>query len=65
MKKVLVLGSNSFTGSHFVNHILENTNASIIGISRSKEYDSIFLPYLYKKPRPKNFKFFQENNSCN
>jgi len=57
MKKVLVLGSNSFTGSHFINHALENTDAEVIGISRSDEYDSIFLPYLYKKEKSNKFKF--------
>ncbi len=59
MKKILVLGSNSFTGSHFINYILEKTDAKVIGISRSDEYDPIFLPYLYKKERPKNFNFYK------
>ena len=40
-------------------NILENSNAEVIGISRSPEYNSIFLPYLYKKDRPKKFKFYQ------
>ena len=57
MNKILVLGSNSFTGSHFIDHVLENTDKEVIGISRSDEYDSIFLPYLYKKERSKKFKF--------
>ncbi len=55
--KVLVIGSNSFTGSHFVNHILENTDAKVIGISRSDEYDPIFLPYAYKKLKTDRFTF--------
>ncbi len=59
MNKFFVLGSNSFTGSHFVNYVLENTDSQVTGISRSKEYDPIFLPYLYRKARPKNFKFYQ------
>lgn len=60
MKKVVVIGSNSFTGSSFINHALENSNAEIIGISRSPEYNPIFLAYLYKKKRrPKNFEFYQ------
>jgi len=59
IKKILVFGSNSFTGSYFINHTLEKTDAKIIGVSRSKEYDEIFLPYLYKKQRSKNFKFYQ------
>ncbi len=52
IKKVAVLGSNSFTGSHFINYVLENTPAEVIGISRSPEYNPLFLPYLYKKKRP-------------
>lgn len=58
-KKIAVLGSNSFSGSHFVNYVLENTDADIIGISRSAEYDPLFLPYLYKKERQKRFTFHQ------
>jgi len=59
MGKVVVIGSNSFSGAHLVNYFLENTDDKVIGISRSKEYDPIFLPYLYKKQRPKNFIFHQ------
>jgi len=53
--KIAVLASNSFTGSHFVDYALEN-GAEVIGISRSDEYDDIFLPYRYKK-EAKNFTF--------
>ncbi len=59
INRVAVIGSNSFTGAHFVNHVLEKTNAEVIGISRSPEYNKIFLPYLYKKERSKRFKFYQ------
>ena len=58
IKKILVFGSNSFTGSNFISHVLEKTDAKIIGVSRSEEYDEIFLPYLYKKQKPRNFKFY-------
>ena len=54
IKKIAVLGSNSFTGSHFVNHVLENSKTEVIGISRSAEYNPIFLPYLYKKSQRPN-----------
>lgn len=60
-RKIVVLGSNSFSGSHFVNYALENSDAEIIGISRSPEYDPIFLPYLYKKERSKRFQFYRLN----
>jgi len=59
MKKVVVIGSNSFSGSHLVDYILENTDDKVIGISRSPEYKPIFLPYLYKKDKPKKFQFYQ------
>ena len=58
-KRVLVLGSNSFTGSHFIQHLLEKTDAEIVGLSRSAEYNPIFLPYRYRKPSPARFKFYQ------
>lgn len=61
MKKVVVLGSNSFSGSHFVNHLLEHTDWDIIGISRSLEYSALFLPYLYQKERSPRFQFFRLN----
>ena len=59
IKKVVVIGSNSFTGSHFVNYVLNNTSVEVIGISRSQESNSLFLPYLYKKNTPKKFEFYQ------
>jgi len=58
-KKIAVLGSNSFTGSHFVDHVLKNTDSEVLGISRSEEYKPIFLPYLYLKKRSDRFKFAQ------
>ena len=58
-KKFLVLGSNSFSGSHFVNHALKKKN-KVIGVSRSKEPDSVFLPYKNSK-LIKNFKFIKVN----
>ena len=57
--KIIVLGSNSFTGGHFIDHILNNSNCEIIGISRSIEYDPVFLPFLYKKERPSRYSFHQ------
>lgn len=57
--KILILGSNSFSGSHMVNYLLENTNVEIIGLSRSPEYSSLFLPYLYKKERSPRFQIHQ------
>ena len=52
MKKVVVFGSNSFSGSHFVDFLLEAGEYEVVGISRSKEPQAVFLPYLrHKNPR--------------
>ena len=54
-KSFLILGSNSFSGSHFVDYVLKRKH-KVIGVSRSKEPDDVFLPY--KKSRfLKNFTF--------
>tara|TARA_B100000212_G_C27380045_1_gene536599 strand:+ start:2427 stop:3467 length:1041 start_codon:yes stop_codon:yes gene_type:complete len=47
-KKFLVIGSNSFSGSHFVNQLLLQGN-QVCGVSRSTEPDKVFLPYKWKK----------------
>jgi dTDP-glucose 4,6-dehydratase len=41
-----VLGSNSFSGAHFVDHILGH-GAEVLGVSRSEEPDPAFLPYKW------------------
>lgn len=56
MAKVLVIGSNSFSGANFVDYVLENTDHEVIGISRSLEYNPVFLPY---KRHGIRFRFFQ------
>ena len=43
-EKIIVIGSNSFSGSHLVDYALENQD-KVIGISRSEENHKIFLPY--------------------
>jgi len=57
MKKVLVIGSNSFSGSDFIDLLLEGNEYDVIGISRSPEKDPLFLPYRAKNS--KNFQFHQ------
>jgi dTDP-glucose 4,6-dehydratase len=57
MNKILVLASNSFTGSHFIDKALKDGH-DVIGISRSDEYPAVMLPYRYNK-KVKNFKFFK------
>jgi len=44
MKKFIVLGSNSFSGSNFINFLLRK-NCEVIGISRSKQCNAVYLPY--------------------
>ncbi|HEY4254954.1 MAG TPA: GDP-mannose 4,6-dehydratase [Chlamydiales bacterium] len=57
MKKVVVIGSNSFSGSDFVDLLLEKGDYSVKGISRSPEKSDLFLPY--KKRKSRNFMFHQ------
>lgn len=56
MEKIIVIGSNSFSGSHLVDFALEH-DAEVIGISRSLEPNPVFLPY--KKKKDASFRFFQ------
>jgi len=62
-KKFLVLGSNSFSGSNFINFILKK-NCKVVGVSRSKEYRKIYLPYKNSQ-NLNNFKFFKININNN
>jgi len=64
MKKVLVVGSNSFSGSDFIDLLLEDGKYDVIGISRSEEKSPLFLPY--KQRETKSFSFYQIdlNNDC-
>jgi len=55
--KVLVIGSNSFSGSDFVDLLLEKGSYSVLGASRSPQKDGVFLPYL--KRQSADFKFEQ------
>jgi dTDP-glucose 4,6-dehydratase len=57
--KILVIGSNSFSGSNLINLFL-NQGYEVFGISRSNEYPSIFLPYK-NNANLKNFKFYKLN----
>lgn len=57
MKKVLVIGSNSFSGSDFIDLLLEKNDYLVVGVSRSPEKSSLFLPY--KSRDLTNFKFHQ------
>ncbi len=56
--KFLVIGSNSFSGSHFINHLILN-DIDVVGVSRSEPPHNIFLPYKWNKTYSKKFNFFQ------
>ena len=44
-RRVAVIGSNSFSGSDFVDLLLEDPGNEVLGISRSPEKSELFLPY--------------------
>lgn len=56
-KKVLIIGSNSFAGSNFINYLLKN-NFSVVGISRSKENKKFHSCYKNNK-NISNFRFLK------
>ena len=58
MSTVVVVGSNSFSGSHFIDFLLEKTKYEIVGISRSPEKSPMFLPYKRNKNSTR-FTFYQ------
>ncbi len=62
-RKIFVIGSNSFSGSSFVNHAL-NSGYKVMGMSRSSEPNAVFLPYKWKNNKltehiQKGFEFKQ------
>ena len=57
------MGSNSFSGSNFINFLLKK-NCKIIGISRSKKDNNAYLPYR-SSSNIKLFKFYQLDINSN
>jgi dTDP-glucose 4,6-dehydratase len=55
-EKLVVLGSNSFSGAQFVDFVL-GEGVEVIGISRSPEPHGVFLPYRQRQDAP--FRFIQ------
>ena len=55
--KIAVIGSNSFSGSHFIDYCLSK-NIKVIGISRKNEKNSLLLKYKNNIKKNK-FKFFK------
>lgn len=58
MKTVVVIGSNSFSGSDFVDYLLDKPDYRVVGVSRSPEKDKLFLPYK-KREDLSRFSFHQ------
>jgi len=56
-RKIAVIGSNSFSGSDFIDLLLEDSSNDVIGISRSAEKSKLFLPY--KRHKDARFRFYQ------
>lgn len=57
MEKVLVIGSNSFSGSDFIDLLIEEGKYDVVGVSRSLEKSELFLSY--KKRKSPHFTFYQ------
>ena len=57
MKKYLVVGANSFSGAHFVTHLLSRGH-NVFGLSRSPEPGYPFLPRLWSE-WPGSYSFHQ------
>lgn len=57
LRKVAVIGSNSFSGADFIDLLIEKGKYEITGISRSPEKSKVFLPY--KRHKNAHFRFYQ------
>ncbi len=55
-EKIVILGSNSFSGASFIADCLAK-GLEVLGISRSKEINGVFLPYKWNKTGNFNDKF--------
>ena len=62
-RKILVIGSNSFSGGDFIDFLLDNPHNEVVGISRSPEKSALFL--AYRKRQKMNFRFHQMDLNTN
>ncbi len=66
MKKCVVIGSNSFSGQDYVDYLLDETDYTVIGTSRSEEKESIFVKYKENKHIERfQYKRFDLNDDIN
>ncbi len=56
-QRIIIIGSNSFSGSDFIDLLLEKGDYEVVGVSRSPEKSDLFLPY--KNRRSPDFRFYQ------
>ena len=56
-RRIAVIGSNSFSGSDFIDLLLEDEGNDVIGISRSPEKSVLFQPYKCRESP--SFRFYQ------
>ncbi len=56
-RKIVILGSNSFSGADFIDLLLDDKRNEVVGISRSPEKSDLFLPY--RRRTGVNFAFHQ------
>lgn len=54
--RFLVIGSNSFSGAHFVKYLLDRGH-DVVATSRSQEPDAVFLPYRWSPAGPGSLAF--------
>ena len=57
MKKVVVLGANSFSGQDFVDLLLDNPGYEVLGVSRRPERGPLFLKYR-TRPMLDRYRYF-------
>ena len=62
-KPILVLASNSFSGSSYIKYLL-SVGHCVVGISRSPEVSSVFRPYA-DLATPENFQFLEIDLNIN
>ena len=64
-KKIVVIGSNSFSGSDFIDLLLEDPENDVTGLSRSPEKSPLFLSYRRHKSPKFSFHQLDLNNDMN
>jgi dTDP-glucose 4,6-dehydratase len=64
VRKIAVIGSNSFSGSDFIDLLLEDSDTQVLGISRSPEKSNLFIPYRHHGPERYSFRQLDLNDNA-